>query len=109
MLVERVRGLIEQHLSDPDLDTARLARSVRVSERYLQQAFRDEGTTVTALIRVRRLERARQQLGNAALARLGVQVIAQRCGFGDAAHFCRAFRDAYGMSPSEWRARSLAR
>lgn len=104
MLVERVRALVEQHLANPDLDTARLAQAVHVSERYLQQAFRDEGNTVSALIRTRRLERARGQLGNPALARLNVQVIAQRCGFTDAAHFCRAFRDAFGMAPSEYRA-----
>jgi AraC-like DNA-binding protein len=32
-----------------------------------------------------------------------VRVIAANWGFQDAAHFSRAFRDAFGVSPSDWR------
>jgi AraC-like DNA-binding protein len=32
-----------------------------------------------------------------------VSAVAARWGFLDAAHFSRTFRDAFGMSPTDWR------
>jgi transcriptional regulator GlxA family with amidase domain len=47
-----------------------------------------------------RLERARRPLAAGPL--LPVATVASRCGFTNATHFTRRFRDAYGIPPSEW-------
>ncbi|MEU9177936.1 helix-turn-helix domain-containing protein [Streptomyces sp. NPDC048550] len=86
-----------------------------ISLRRLQQLFRDRGETVAAGIRRRRLERCRADLGNPGLLTSPVHTVARRWGFTNASVFSRAFREAYGTSPTEFRhravreARSLAR
>ena len=55
-------------------------------------------------IRTRRLEQCRRDVLDPVLADRPVAGIAARWGFVDAAHFSRAFKTAYGVSPSEYRA-----
>ncbi|MFF3147826.1 helix-turn-helix domain-containing protein [Streptomyces sp. NPDC057927] len=52
--------------------------------------------------RRRRLDACRRELGRSANRRPSVAAVAQRWGFSSPSHFSRTFRDAYGMSPSEW-------
>ncbi|MEV4179337.1 helix-turn-helix domain-containing protein [Nonomuraea sp. NPDC049709] len=59
--------------------------------------------TVSAWVRRRRLERCRQDLRDPAQQDRPVAAIGARWGFLSAAHFSRAFRDAYGVSPGESR------
>ncbi|MBF2937786.1 helix-turn-helix domain-containing protein, partial [Pseudomonas aeruginosa] len=53
----------------------------------------------------RRLERARQLLASPQGRRLDVAEVAYRHGFSSQAHFARAFKARYGMTPSEARGR----
>jgi AraC-like DNA-binding protein len=66
--------------------------------------FRELDTTIVATIRTRRLERCREDLSDPALAHRSIMEIAEHWGFGDPAHFSRAFRKQFGMTPSEVRA-----
>ncbi|MGY1503411.1 helix-turn-helix domain-containing protein [Streptomyces sp. QTS52] len=99
----RVLAYIEQHLADPDLSPGVIAAAHQVSVRQLYRIFQQQGTSVAAWIRRQRLARCRHDLTDPLLRPRTVHSIAARYGFGDAAHFSRAFRAAYGMSPSEWR------
>lgn len=101
-LAARIRNHIELHLTDVDLSPRSIARAHHISVRYLHKLFQDEGTTVSRLIRRRRLEACRRELGRSPHRRLTVAAVAQRWGFVSPSHFSRAFRDAYGMSPREW-------
>lgn len=101
-----VHDFIEAHLPDPELDPAMIARAHFMSTRRLHQIFHDEGTTVSAWIRTRRLERCRRALEDPANARVSVARIAERWGFTDAAHFSRVFKAAYEVPPSHVRARA---
>lgn len=38
-----------------------------------------------------------------------VKEVVSRTGYGDSSHFCRDFRDRYGMSPTEYRRRNRDR
>ena len=96
---------IEKNLTDPLLSPSSIAEAHFISTRRLHYLFRDEGTTVTAWIKTRRLERCRLELSDPYLGEDTVTRIAQRCGFVDAAHFSRCFRVAYGVSPREYRLR----
>ncbi|MFE2547436.1 helix-turn-helix domain-containing protein [Streptomyces sp. NPDC059355] len=59
---------------------------------------------VHAWIRRRRPERCRAELGLGGPGAEQVQIIAARWGFSGPAVFSRCFREAYGISPSEYRA-----
>ncbi|MGW5490986.1 helix-turn-helix domain-containing protein [Streptomyces olivaceoviridis] len=55
----------------------------------------------------RRLERCRRELARRGSAAMTVSAVARQFGFSSAAHFSRAFRRMYGMSPAEWREKAL--
>jgi len=107
-LLYRAKAFIDGHLDDPSLDREAIARKLGVSVRYLQQAFADEHCTVSDWIWQRRLERCSQDLANPSLAHKSIGRIAFDNGFSDFSHFCRRFRTAYGMTPSDFRQRGMA-
>lgn len=104
MLLGRIHDYIEANLGDPDLSPGSIAAAHYISTRHLHDLFRELGTTVSASIRKRRLERCRRDLRDPVLADRPVTAIAARWGFLDSAHFSRIFRAAYGESPTGYRA-----
>ncbi|GAA0978831.1 helix-turn-helix domain-containing protein [Acrocarpospora macrocephala] len=103
----RVRDYVEQRLSDPNLSPTAIAAAHQISLRHLYQIFDDEDVTLSAWIRRQRLENCRRDLADPRLASRPVHAIASRWGFTDAAHFSRAFRNAYDMPPSVYRRLTL--
>lgn len=103
-LAGRIRSYIEENLGDPRLDPARIAAAHFISTRHLHGVFREEGTTVAAWVRTRRLEHCRRDLVDPLLADRPIGAVAARWGFLDAAHFSRLFKSTFGRSPSEVRA-----
>ncbi|MEV1078053.1 helix-turn-helix domain-containing protein [Streptomyces sp. NPDC050211] len=107
-LLRQIDAYIEEHLGDPDLSPEGVAQAHYVSTRQLQRMFARRGQTVSQVIRRRRLERCRRDLltrrgGDATLTEICV-----RWGFTDLAVFSRAFREAYGTSPTAYRTRARA-
>ncbi|MFF0087638.1 helix-turn-helix domain-containing protein [Streptomyces canus] len=105
-LLLRVKAFIDRHLADPDLSLAFVAREHHISVRYLHKLFENESTTAARWIQRRRLDACRSELSRRSPVTPTVAAVARRWGFTNAAHFSRAFRAAYGTSPSEWRAGS---
>lgn len=103
-LMQQIRGHIDRHLASGDLGPASIAAAHYISTRHLHGLFQEQGTTVSTWIRTRRLEQCRRDLIDPVLANRPVAAIAARWGFVDAAHFSRAFKSAFGVSPSEFRA-----
>ncbi|MCQ8193229.1 helix-turn-helix domain-containing protein [Streptomyces rugosispiralis] len=103
-MLTRIRAYIEEHLMEPDLLPESIARAHRISVRYLHKLFQNDGTTVSHWVRQRRLDACRHELSRTPNRRITVAAVAHRWGFSSPAHFSRTFRDAYGMSPSEWQA-----
>ncbi|MEU4270686.1 helix-turn-helix domain-containing protein [Streptomyces sp. NPDC026092] len=102
-LMAGVRAHIEDRLTDPGLCPASIAAAHHVSVRYVHRLFAQEGTTVGAWIRHRRLEESRRELTRPGSAPPTIAAVAFRWGFVSASHFSRAFRQTYGMAPHEWR------
>jgi AraC-like DNA-binding protein len=102
-LLASVHAFVEEHLGDPGLSPGVIAAAHHISVRYLHKLFETEDRSVAALIRRRRLDRSRRDLLDPALAARPVSATAARWGFVSAAHFHRAFRDAYGLPPGEFR------
>ncbi|RAY12788.1 AraC family transcriptional regulator [Actinomadura craniellae] len=98
-----IRAFIGRNLHDPDLAPDGIAAAHHISTSHLHRLFQDEDTTVAALIRHQRLERARRDLADPAQRTTPVHQIAARWGFTHHSAFTRAFRTAYDASPSDYR------
>ncbi|MGW6172487.1 AraC-like ligand-binding domain-containing protein [Arthrobacter sp. NPDC055138] len=103
-----VKDFIERHLGDSRLNPAAIAAAHYMSTRRLHYLFEDTGMTVTNWIKARRLERCRLDLMDPALVSRTITQIASRWGFIDSAHFSRAFRAAFNISPSQFREQDRA-
>ncbi|QEW02177.1 helix-turn-helix domain-containing protein [Microbacterium lushaniae] len=99
-LMRQVLAYIEEHLASPELSPPMIASAHFISVRHLHAIFNDQGTTVSTVIRNRRLERCYDQLIDPRSADRSVTAIALENGFVDAAHFSRTFRAHYGVPPS---------
>ena len=101
-LLTRVRAYVGQHLTDPALTPATIAAAHNVSLRQLYRLFSDAGLSLEQEVIGQRLELARTQLISTAGQRRSIAATARACGFTDASHFTRRFRQAYGRTPLEW-------
>lgn len=94
---------IERNLGDRDLCLAVVAYELHVSPRRLQRVFRSAGsTTFSECLFARRMERARELLGEGQSARQ----VAERVGYGSGAALAKALRRRYGETPTALRARA---
>jgi AraC-like DNA-binding protein len=103
---EQLQRHIEQHLAEPSLGVAMLARRFRMSERNVHKLFEGTGETVSGCIRDRRLAMCRRDLEAPAMAARPIAEIARHWGFADPSHFSKVFRAAYGVSARELRAKA---
>jgi AraC-like DNA-binding protein len=95
------RAFIEDHLTDPGLNAARVAAGIGISERHLSRAFASAGEGLPRFVLTRRLERAHRLLASG--SRTAVAEVAASCGFGSATYFTQAFRAHFGVRPSDVR------
>jgi AraC-like DNA-binding protein len=105
--VERVRAYIDNNLSDPGLSVRTIADALSVSTRYIHSLFQG-GQGVHSYIWESRLQRCFQDLAKRQPIRSNITTIAMSHGFSCPAHFSKAFRSRYGISPRELRNRSIA-
>lgn len=105
-LRRRILRGIEQRLDDRHLNLARFAETEAISERAIKKLLDGEGHSFSHYLRDRRLERAARDLCDPALHSVPVAEIGFRCGFGEPAHFSRAFRQRYAIAPNAYRARA---
>jgi AraC-like DNA-binding protein len=102
--VFRAKRFIAQNLRNPELTLPLIAAAVCVSDAHLSRLFRGEGQSVMRYVWESRLALAADMLrrgGRGDKDRVQIGDIAYRCGFSTPAHFSRAFRDRYGVSPRE--------
>jgi AraC-like DNA-binding protein len=104
----RISLYLSDHLREPDLTPARIAAEHHISLRQLYNVWsKNCDQSLAQWIINQRLVAARSELAGPDSRAKTISAIARRCGFVDTAHFARKFRQAYGMSPREWR--SIAR
>jgi AraC family transcriptional regulator, positive regulator of tynA and feaB len=100
-LFDRVRSIIKEGFTDPDLGPGEVAAKAGISLRYLQKLFTQHDSTCSEFIYSLRLERAAQLLHRRALlgTSQSLSEIGYACGFSDYTHFARKFRYRFGHSP----------
>ncbi|MFF6916425.1 helix-turn-helix domain-containing protein [Streptomyces sp. NPDC012466] len=108
-ILDRIKETIETRLGEPELTPRLLADEHHISLRYLHKLFHAQGISVNGWIRRRRLDACRTELARPGSAHLTISAVAARWGFISPSHFNHAFRTAYGMSPTQWRATAEAK
>jgi AraC family transcriptional regulator, positive regulator of tynA and feaB len=101
----RVKEFVEQHADSYQLDAARVAIELKLSPRYINKLMEGEGLSLSRYIWKRRIERAAASLVDPHLSGASISETAMRHGFNDLSHFSHTFRDRFGMSPREFRAK----
>ncbi|MDK4717549.1 helix-turn-helix domain-containing protein [Rhizobium sp. CNPSo 4039] len=103
VLLQRIKDFIDINLERPDLSVSMIARRMGCSVRYVYRAFEVECLTPSDYIWDLRVQKAAAKLREAGGHAGEIAEIAFALGFSSSAHFSRAFRHRYGVSPSQWR------
>ncbi|MFC0698824.1 helix-turn-helix domain-containing protein [Paraburkholderia humisilvae] len=104
--VLRAKQLIARRIGDPDLTVGSIAAELNISSSSLMHALKASGLSAMRYAWSLRLEHAARLLPGA--SRGEIQTIAYQCGFSSLAHFSRAFKESYGMTPREYAATHMA-
>jgi AraC-like DNA-binding protein len=98
----RAKQVIARRIGDPDLSVVRIAEELNISTSCLTRALKANGLSPMRYAWSLRLEHATRMLAGAPQG--AIQAIAYQCGFASAAHFSRAFKERYGMTPRAYAA-----
>lgn len=100
----RALHYMEQNLHDSFLAPEQVASTVGLSLSYLNKIFAAFDLTVMGELRRIRLTTARRMLHSAQFTHFSISEIAFRSGFKSLSDFSRAFRQSFGLSPTQFRA-----
>ncbi len=101
--VLRVKNFVNQHLTNPSLNTELIAKATKLSSRYINELFAEENTSLMRYVWQRRLMATHKDLNDLHYASQSISEIALRWGFNDFSHFSRAFKLKYGVTPRSTR------
>lgn len=104
ILRRRVIAFIDENLGEPELSVDRIAAALNCSKRYIHRAFEGRSITPDRYIWEARLQRCRERLISPVTRRWSISEVAFSSGFNSSAHFSRAFKARYGMTPRDFRA-----
>ena len=102
-LFRRILEFMEANFTDCELTPEKISTANGISMRYLHSLFQQAGLTVSKWIWERRLKATREDLLDPSMNHMRVSEIAYRRGFNDPAHFSRAFKSRFQISPSKLR------
>ena len=98
--LSNVKSIIQSHVSDPSFGVEELAAAMGISRIHLNRKLQaDSNTSPSALLKEARMTLAAESLlkGEESIAD-----IAARSGFSTPSYFSTAFKDYFGMTPSEY-------
>ena len=99
-----IKNDVLANLGDESLSISAVAVRQGISPRYVAMLFDGIGTSFSSFVLEQRLARARRMLTAARYRGRTISAIAYACGFGDLSYFHKAFRRAFGATPSDVRA-----
>ncbi len=98
--VEAIRRYIDRNLESSKLTPAHLCEHFGCSRAQLYRLFQPLGG-VAGYIREARLKRCLYELTRCGHGRKHIAAIGARWGFNNQSHFCRLFRETFGITPGE--------
>lgn len=91
---------IDKNLSCPTLTNKDIAQHLKISEVYLRKLFiKHMAISPKQYIIEHRLQKAKLLLTDSLLP---ITAISEKCGFSSVYHFCRAFKQKAGQTPTEY-------
>jgi AraC-like DNA-binding protein len=99
----QVRSYVRQHLTEPGLGAEQVAAALAISVRQLYRLCSSARFSLEQWIIQQRLEGARAELADPGSRGRPIAAVARRWGFTDASYFSRRFRQAFDVSPRDWR------
>lgn len=103
--LEKLTGLVQDNLSDPDFGVHQMAFQIGISVSVLYRKLRLlTGGTVNDFVKDIRMKRALQMLE---VGTFHVNEVANAVGYEDSKYFSREFRKTYGKAPKEIKRNSL--
>ncbi|MFG2682121.1 helix-turn-helix domain-containing protein [Streptomyces sp. NPDC048392] len=99
----RITQYIREHLADPDLSAARIAAVHSISVRHLYTVLSRSGISLGDWIRTRRLAECRRELAGPDRRQRTIAAVGRSWGFPNPTHFSKVFKQAYGVTPRDWR------
>ncbi|HML48644.1 MAG TPA: AraC family transcriptional regulator, partial [Clostridia bacterium] len=103
VLLERAAAYIQEHLAE-DLSLERIAEAMHFHAKYFSRLFKElSGMNLVDYIMAQRLERAAMMLRHE--KGLSIETIGAQVGYNSPQYFNRRFKEAYGMTPREYRLR----
>jgi AraC-like DNA-binding protein len=104
---DQIKTYVLRHLRDPQLSVQAIAAHLRLSPSTIYRAFASEPISLNSWIWNQRLDGAKRDICDPALAGRTITEIVFGWGFNDAAHFSRIFRARFGCSARELRAECI--
>lgn len=104
---QRIVRFVRENLGDASLDASTIAQGVNLSARHVYQLFENDDKPLMRWVWSERLERCRRDLGQPGLRARSIGEIAFQWGFSNVSHFSRSFKSEFGVTPREFRQRSL--
>ena len=99
-LMERIMRSVNAHMKETDFNVDALADDVGISRAQLHRKMKEiTGISSGKFLRNLRMEQAARLLRE---GRVNVTQVADSVGYNDQAHFSTAFKNHFGMSPSEY-------
>jgi AraC-like DNA-binding protein len=98
-----VKSDITRHITDSDLSIGWVAQRQGISPQYIRALFHSENTTFADYVNRIRLEHIYRQLRNPLHIAESISTLAFNVGFNNLSWFNRAFKNQFGLTPSQVR------
>ena len=99
-ILEKSVNYLFENFDDASLSNEILAKRSGISEIYFRRLFKESfGVTPKQYVIDLRMKKARKLLVE---SRFNVSEIAEQCGFSSVYHFCRAFKKATSLTPTQY-------
>jgi AraC-like DNA-binding protein len=99
----QIKRYVERHLREAGLTATAVAQGLGLSSRYVRMVFESESESISDYILRRRLEECARQLTQGLWQSRSITDTAFDWGFSSMAHFTRAFKERFAVTPSEYR------
>lgn len=98
LLLEKIKRFLLANLDDPEINIQSIVRAHNITSRTVNRLFAQSGTTAMRWLWHQRLVASHKALMAGRVTQVSEVALAH--GFSDFSHFSRAFKKAFGLSPS---------
>ena len=102
-LLRRIKSVVSSRINEEKIGVECIAQHMRLSSRYINRLFSEEGTSLGRYIADCKLSMAARMLLDPSQKNEQVATIGGQAGFANASHFSVSFKKRYGCTPGEFR------